>query len=338
MRLFVVVCSTLLMIAAAFQVVSADQQPAALLDRALSLPLPQQIAWGVIFVAALALIAGALWLAEKLVQERRTSDKLEAHIHGVADAVEELDGSQKDADSAVGYLARTDPQQAIRNLQQRLTKTEQAVDQHGQREGSDLLTRLEELRNQQKELRETLAAAIGRRRSIEQQFTELQRSQEEIERMLAGIEGGTGELQDRIQKLAQSIDGTNPRFDEIERLMETLVQLKRGFGVLQARLAPLEHNEHGGVNNLTRAVHDLRDQLVARVDLLDREGGVTLAERVSLFAETKDKLELSISGLLDEFSRLDLIRKDMSGLFDRLSKVIDANGLAHEAQGHRSAG
>ena len=216
----------------------------------------------------------------------------------------------------------------MRALQQRLTKTEQALQQQGHSEGGDLLTRVEELRIQQKALRDTLAGAIGKRRSIEQQFADLQRSQEEIERMLASIEGDGGDLQGRIQKLAQSIDGTNPRFDEIERSMEMLIQQKRGFGVLQARLAPLEQNEHGGINHLIKVVHDLRDQLIARVDHLDREGGVTLADRVSMLAETKDKLELNISGLLDEFSRLDTIRRDMTGLFDRLNEVIDANGLA----------
>jgi chromosome segregation ATPase len=324
MRLFVIVCSALLVLGAGFQIVFSEHQPAVFLDRILSQPLPQKIAWVVILIAAPALIAAALWLTEKLVQERKANEALETRFRGVRDAIYGLEGSQKDADSAADYLARTDPELAIKSLQQRLVKTEQTA-QQTRNDAGDLLARVEDLQNQQKAFRETLAGAIGKRRSIEQLFAELQRSQEDIERMLADIEGNGANLQDRVQTLTQSINGTNPRFDEIERSMEILIQLKKGLGVLQARIEPLEQNEHGGVNNLIKAVHDLRDQLVARVDLLDREGGVTLADRVAKLAETKRELDACVSGLLDQFFKLDTIHKDMAGLFAKLSKEINAN-------------
>jgi hypothetical protein len=91
------------------------------------------------------------------------------------------------------------------------------------------------------------------------------------------------------------------------------------------RLVPLEQNEHGGVNNLIKAVHDIRDQLIARVDFLDRDGGVALVDRVAKLAETREELDARISGLLDQFSKLDMIHKDMAGLFAKLSKEINAN-------------
>jgi chromosome segregation ATPase len=166
---------------------------------------------------------------------------------------------------------------------------------------------------------------IGKRRSIEQLLAELQRSQDDIDGMLAGIEGDGSNLQDQLAKLTQSLSGTNPRFDEIERSMEALVQLKRGFGVLQTRLLPLEQNEHGGINNLIKAVHDIRDQLVTRLDFLDREGGITLVDRVAKLAEIREELDARISGLLDQLSKLEVIHKDMAGLFAKLSKEINAN-------------
>jgi chromosome segregation ATPase len=326
MRLFVIVCSALLVLGAGFQIVFSEHQPAAFLDRILLQPLPQKIAWAVILVAAPALIAAALWLTEKLLQERKTNETLETRFRGVRDAIYGLEGSQKDADSAADYLARTDPELAIKSLQQRLVKTEQTAQlQQNRNDAGDLLARVEDLQNQQKAFRETLAGMIGKRRSIEQLFAELQRSQEDIDRMLADIEGDGSNLQDRLQTLTQSINGANPRFDEIERSMEMLIQLKKGLGVLQTRLAPLEQNEHGGINNLIKAVHDLRDQLITRVDFLDREGGVPLADRVARLAETKGELDARVSGLLDQFSKLDTIHKDMAGLFAKLSKEINAN-------------
>jgi chromosome segregation ATPase len=326
MRLLVIACSALLVLGAGFLIGSSEHQAAAVVDRILSQPLPQKLAWVVILVAGLALISAALWLTQKVVEERKSNAALEARFRGVRDGINNLEGSQRDAESAADYLARTDPDHAIKSLQQRLERTEQtALLQQSRNEAADLSTRVEDLRDRQKAFREILAGVIGKRRSIEQLLAELQRSQDDIDGMLAGIEGDGSNLQDQLAKLTQSLSGTNPRFDEIERSMEALVQLKRGFGVLQARLLPLEQNEHGGINNLIKAVHDIRDQLVTRLDFLDREGGITLVDRVAKLAEIREELDARISGLLDQLSKLEVIHKDMAGLFAKLSKEINAN-------------
>jgi hypothetical protein len=107
--------------------------------------------------------------------------------------------------------------------------------------------------------------------------------------------------------------------------MEALIQLKRALGVLQERLAPLEQNEHGGVKNLIKAVHDIRDQLVASVDRLDRDGEANLAERVTKLTESRQQLEERVSSLLGEFSKLDSIHKDINGLLAKLGNEIKTN-------------
>jgi DNA repair exonuclease SbcCD ATPase subunit len=326
MRVFIIVCSALLVLAAGYALLSSGHQPAPFVERMREQPLPHKIAWVVILVASAGLIASALWQTEKLLRERKATRSLEARLRGMNDGIDGLERSQKDADSAATYLADTDPEEVIKSLQERLAKAEATAQlQQGRNEAFDLLSRIEELRKQQQAFRETLADVVGKRRSIEQAFADLQRVQTDIDRVVVDIEGDGTSLQDRVKGLADSINGTNPRFDEIERSMEALIQLKRALGVLQTRLAPLEQNEHGGIKNLIKAVHDSRDQLVASVDRLDRDGEANLAERVTKLTESRQQLEQRVSTLLDEFSKLDSIHKDINGILAKLGKEIQAS-------------
>jgi chromosome segregation ATPase len=328
MRIILIVCGVLWALAAGYEVLLAGPQPAAFFERIQAQSLPQKIAWFVILLAPATLIALSAWQTAKLSQERQTNDSLQTRLRGVRDAVNDLERSQKDSDSAAEYLTRTDPEDAIRSLQHRLSKSEETAHlQQCRNEAIDLLERIENLKTRQQTFRETLGDVVGKRREIEQKFTELRRNHDDIERMLDELEGEGSNLQDRLEELASSIDGAHPRFDEIERSMETLIHLKRGVGMLQARLATLEQNEHGGLRNLIKAVQELRDQLVANIDRLDRDGETSLATRVTKLAESRGQLEERVAGLLDEFSRLDSIHKDINGLLASLSKRLDASAV-----------
>jgi len=325
MRIVLIVCGVLWALAAGYVVLLAGPQPGAFLQ---AQALPQKIAWFVMLLAPVTLIAFSAWQTAKLAQERQTNDSLQTRLRGVRDAVNEIELSQKDVDSAAQYLARTDPEDAIRSLQHRLSKTEETAHlQQSRNEAVDLLERIESLRTRQQAFRETLSDVVGKRQVIDQTFTELRKHQDDIERMLGDLEGDGASLQDRLQELASSIDGTHPRFDEIERSMELLIHLKRGVATLQARLAPLELNEHGGVKNLIKAVRELRDQLAANIERLDRDGESNLATGVAKLADSRQQLEGRGTGLLDEFSKLDSIHKDINGLLAGLGQKLNATAI-----------
>ncbi len=57
------------------------------------------------------------------------------------------------------------------------------------------------------------------------------------------------------------------------------------------------------------------------------EGGEEgdLAARVKAFAETKRELEERVASLADQFTKLSTIRKDIAGLFDKLSSAVSAS-------------
>jgi chromosome segregation ATPase len=320
MRAFVFICSGAVALVLGLEFFAPGYGPA-LLERLLSRPVPQQFPWTVVCVVALVLLGAALLLSEKLVRQRKATVLLEMRLRGVRHAVSGLDDAQKDVDAASDYLTRTDPEGAINALQGRLAKAEQAAQlQQGRNEAGDLLSRVELMRQQQVLVREKLGDVIGKRRSIEALFAEVQSSQEDVERTLAVIEedknGDT--LAERLQKIAEFIAGTGSRFEDIESSLQKLLQHKQEFGELQVRLGPLEDKE-SGVKGVLQSLRDQREQLVAEIERLDKDEGSNLAGRVDQLAQAKKELEDQVSTLLEQFSRIDSMHKDISGLFAKLN-------------------
>ena len=116
---------------------------------------------------------------------------------------------------------------------------------------------------------------------------------------------------------------------EIERVMAAFVQVKGELEGLKIRLAPLD-DKHSGVNSLVNALHDVRDRLTSTIERLDRDGDVTLAERAAKFAESKQAFDERVAGLLEQFSRLEGINKDIRGLFAKLRGEVDAQLATYE--------
>jgi hypothetical protein len=186
MRILVLVCSALLALAVGYEVYSSEYPPAALIDFVQSRPLLQKLAWGVIVVAPFGLLAAALWESGRLDQQRKANGVWETRFRGIRKTVDELDDAQKDADRATNYLERTDPEEAMSALQQRLIEAERTTNlQQSRNEQEGLLVRVDMARQQQQALREKLGATIEKRRLIEPLFVELQNSQDVIEKGLA---------------------------------------------------------------------------------------------------------------------------------------------------------
>jgi chaperonin cofactor prefoldin len=328
MRIVALVCGALLMLAVGFEVYSSEYPPTALVDFVQSQPLLQKLAWAVIIVAPFGLLAAALWESARLDQQRKANDVWETRFRGVRKAVDELDDAQKDADRATSYLDRTDPEEAMSALQRRLLEAERTTYlQQSRNEKEGLLVRVDMARQQQQALRERLGETIEKRRLIEPLFVELQSSQDVLEKGIAGLKAD--DLNERLQTLMQSTERMKVRCDEIERVMAAFVQVKGGLEGLKIRLAPLD-DKHCGVNSLVNALHDIRDRLTSTIERLDRDGDVTLAERAAQFAESKQAFDERVAGLLEQFSRLEGINKDIRGLFAKLRGEVDAQLATYE--------
>jgi hypothetical protein len=328
MRILVLVCSALLALAVGFEVYASGYAPNALIELVQSQPLLQKVAWAVIIVAPFGLIAAALWESGRLDQQRKANDIWETRFRGVRKAQDELDDAQKDLDRATDYLERSDPEDAMSALQRRLIEAERTTHlQQSRNEKEGMLVRIDMARQQQQALREKLGETIEKRRLIEPLFVELQNSQDVLEKGLAGLKAE--DLEERLQALMQSAERMKSRCDEIERMMTAFVQLKGELGALKIRLAPLE-DKQSGVRSLVNELHDIRDQLTLTIERLDHDGDATLAERATRFAESKQVFDERVTGLLEQFSKLDGINQDIRGLFAKLRGEVDAQLVAYD--------
>ena len=327
MRILVLVCSALLALAVGFEVYSSEYPATALIELVQSRPLLQKLAWAVIIVTPFALLAGALWESARLDLERKANEVWETRFRGVRKAAEELEDAQKDVDRATSYLERSDPEEAMSALQRRLIEAERTTHlQQSRNEKEGLLARIDMARQQQQALREKLGETIEKRRLIEPLFFELQSSQEILEKDLAALKAE--DLSDRLHALMQSIERMKSRCSDVERMMTAFAQLKEELDALKVRLAPLE-DKQSGVQSVLDALQEIRDQLTSTIERLNQDGDATLAERAATLAESKQVFDERVSGLIEQFSKLEGINKDIRGLFDKLRGEVVAQLVAY---------
>ena len=143
---------------------------------------------------------------------------------------------------------------------------------------------------------------------------------------LSNVKDGQGapDVDARIADVTQFIGQTQNRFDDIERRVIAFTDLKTRLGELQTRLGPLESPDNG-VAKLVGDLGDIREKLIDKIRRIEGGEEGDLAARVKTFAEAKRELEERVSGLTDQFTKLSTIRKDISGLFDKLSSAVNGS-------------
>jgi uncharacterized coiled-coil DUF342 family protein len=102
-----------------------------------------------------------------------------------------------------------------------------------------------------------------------------------------------------------------------------LLDLRAEFEALQTRLLPLK-DDRGGVKALIHQLNDIGAQLVANIEALERDGDITLSERVMRITENRRELSQRVSNLAEELFKLDNSHKDINSLFARLSNELKA--------------
>jgi chromosome segregation ATPase len=336
---FVLGCVALFVLALGYIVVTQAQDIAALFEAFRDEPLPHKLAWFVIVLIPLALIPAALWLADALLRQRRTASALELRLGGVQQNVRELAKSQVDAEAAVHQLARSDPQDAIGAVQQRLSEAERIAQvQMSRNETGDLQVRVDDLRAQQQALRDRLVPVLEKRRSIEQLFADLDGRQSDIERALSEIASGDDALalDVRLKDLMEFVKRSHERCDEIENASKTVASLKEDFAGLRQRFVPFAAVDDG----IARRVKELsvaRDSLAADIEALQETPQGNLAARVQGFGDDKKRLDEGIANLDAQFTKLASLRKDAEGLFERFDRALDALALSDEVAGDANA-
>jgi chromosome segregation ATPase len=128
----------------------------------------------------------------------------------------------------------------------------------------------------------------------------------------------------RVDELSQFVKKTEGQFGDIEGRVVVFGELKKRLDDIQSRLLPLESAE-SGVVKLADELRELRDDLVARIRRVEGGEEGDLAARVKIFSEAKTELEDRVASLADQFTKLATIRKDIAGLFDKLSTAVSTS-------------
>lgn len=328
MPFVILACSILLALGVGYEIYAAGYTVSALTALFATQSLSQKLGWTVIVAAPLGLLAAALWESARLDQQRKATEVWETRFRGVRKSVEELDEAARDIDRGSNYLERGDPEDAISALQRRLLEAERSTHlQQSRNEKEGLLARVDMVRQQQQALRERLGETIEKRRLIEPLFIELQTSQEVLEKSLASLKAD--DLNDRLQAMMQSTERMKSRCGDIEGMLTAFVRLQDELENLKARLLPLD-DEQAGVKTVLSGLRDMHDLLGATIERLEHDGEASLAERTTKFAEARQAIDQRVSGLLEQFSRLDGINKDIRGLFAKLRGEVDARLLTYD--------
>jgi seryl-tRNA synthetase len=258
--------------------------------------------------------------------------------HDRCDAIERasktLAGLQEDYTALHGRLA---PHLAaedgvVTRLKELNVSRDQLADEIGaieQTQQGPLADRVQKLSDDKKALDERLS-------QLNTQFNKLGSLRKDAEGLFANFDRALDMLSDkakeeeeadidaRVAELGTFIETTQAHLTEIERRAVAFTQLKSRLGDLQSQLAPLEA-EGSGVVRLVDELRDSRDRLFAKIRQIEEDDDGNLAERVKKFSDTKRELEDRVSTLTEQFSKLATIRKDIAGLFDKLSGAVNAS-------------
>ncbi len=335
LRNVLIVCGALFVLALGFLILADGRETAAVLNVFWSQSPVSKIAWAVIVLVPLFLIPAAVWLGETLVRQRQAAQALELRLDGVRQGVKALAKPQGEAEVAAGYLARTDPEDTMSAMKQRLSEAERFTQiQIGRNEIGDLAARVEEIRTQQKALQDRLAPVMEKRRSIEQHFADLDSRQNDIERALAEVVGGDDSvaIDINLKKMMDFVRQSHERCDDIERASKTIVGMQEDYGALKSRLAPFAAAGDGIVRRV-KELSAARDQLAQEIGSLEQTPHGPLAGRVQGFTDEKKALDDRLSLLDAEFAKLATLRHDMTALFERFDRALDVLGGASQAEG-----
>jgi prefoldin subunit 5 len=291
----------------------------------LKLPIWQRLAWLVVAVSSLCLIAGTIWQSHRLAVQAKTIDASAKRFHSLHEKVDALSVTQQQADQAVQHLATNSPEGVLDGLSLQLAEGEQrALAQISQYSAADLESRIADIRQRQEPLRDRIAALVEKRQALDAVFMDLNHRQYLIERALSDVEKKehADEVETRLVRLTEFVKTAQFRFDDIDRLGARLTALRGEFGEIEMRLTPLQANK-GLLENLATELDALRDRFSVAVDQLERNGDRSLAERVQDFTTAKDELQDRVSRLTEQFGRLQATRNEISTLLTSLNNSLE---------------
>jgi chromosome segregation ATPase len=163
--------------------------------------------------------------------------------------------------------------------------------------------------------------------AIRLDFEELGQRQLHLEQSLAEVEtdAGGSSLTERQNALNDFVIQSRVRLGALQETFTTLDQFKKELTRARADLVPLQAPVFG-IEALIGDVHAVRNLLATTLREIEVSGDGTLSSRVEALTTSKREIEEKIAKVFENFATLDLLRKDIGGIFTTIRGTLNRIG------------
>lgn len=163
--------------------------------------------------------------------------------------------------------------------------------------------------------------------TIRMDFEELGKRQAHVERSLAGVETDANgkTLADRQNALNEFVIQSRLRLRTLQDSSATLNLFREELAKSQADLMPLQAPVFG-IEAVIGEVQAVRDLVSKTLDEIEADGDNKLGSRVEALSNSKREIDQRITQVFDHFTQLDLLRKDIGGIFTTIRGTLNRIG------------
>jgi chromosome segregation ATPase len=241
---------------------------------------------------------------DELGQSRDRIEPLRAPDVGIAALMTELQARHGELNTALDAIE-------LRDGEKLAVRVEALM--RGKQDTEQRLARLVESSTQLDEIRRSFDDLKERGLLLDHALTEIERN----------VEGKT--LVERQNELNEFTSQSRARLLTLENALLLLGRFREDMDKYQTEIVPLQ----SPVSGIEAVIADLigrRDRLVRSLDELERHGDEKLGDRVEAIYRSKLDTEQRIAAAMANVARLDSIRKEVDGLFVKLSTTIQRLG------------
>ena len=212
------------------------------------------------------------------------------------------------------------------DLQARHAELHKDLDEFEQRGGDRLSARVDALAKNKLEIEQRMAGLTDCSAALEEiraGFDELRERKAYLERSLSEVEtDASGKtLAERQSELSEFTNQSRARVLALENALIMLNRFKDDLDKYQIDLVPLQ-SPVSGIDAVMSELHGRHGHLNAALDEIDLNGGERLKTRVESIYRSKMETEQRIAEAIEHFGRLDSLRKEVEGLFAKLSFTV----------------
>jgi DNA repair exonuclease SbcCD ATPase subunit len=163
--------------------------------------------------------------------------------------------------------------------------------------------------------------------AIRLDFEELGQQRRQLERSLAEVETDSNgnSLVERQNALNEFVIQSRIRLGALQETFMTLDQFKKELAKARSDLVPLQAPVFG-IEAMIGDVNAIRNLLAATLCEIETSGDSPLSSRVETLAKSKRELEERIAKIFENFTTLDLLRKDIGGIFTTIRGTLNRIG------------